>query len=36
MLAAKVESDSKGGVTTTIVHATDGTFTDLVLLCGKA
>src|SRR3954471_4591935 len=28
MLAAKVESDGKGGVTATIVHATDGTFTD--------
>jgi hypothetical protein len=27
-IAAKVESDGKGGVTTTIVHTTDGTFTD--------
>jgi hypothetical protein len=28
MLAAKLESDGKGGQTATIVHATDGTFTD--------
>ncbi len=28
--ATKVESDGKGGVTTTIVHATDGQFTQLV------